>query len=706
MAVVWLGGAEQGMSSASGGGLQLSTPSSSNASVVSTAGRVKSGTYSHRLNNGGPSTIAVRGFFNLAAAGVCNGGFWMLLEDLPSADRQLFTVQGATTEDAVIQYDQGTGKLAAYDPTNGQQGIWNSCPVLSADTWYWIAWKVDRTNAQMALTITPDGGSATDCGTINGASWTANNGWVGIGLDIAQGAFDAYYDDIIICSGGTEYPLGPHEILALRPGSDGTHNVAGTEYIDGDTATTPNFTNSTTDAWTRLDDDPWSTTRKTTGNISCEVHSAGTYLEIAPAAAPSGKPNALAVRTVLAYSSVTATANNGSATVIRNSTPTENAIRGDFTTGADYSESTNFFNGVMVTAPGAGWSKTEIDALRWRIGRASNSSDISPRPTWQELMLEVAYPIAAGGNTYTKANAGILDAVGSGSDVSAFTESGAGITARSASALDALLAVESGAGIMGHAGSGSAAKAGITYTKAGSGIINLAASGPDACTFSESGTVVSPRSASGVDATAFTEAGTGISARSASGVKAVIFGETGNGVLDHAGSGSATKTGGATYDKTGQGISARSASGSDAVTFGESGTGITNFSGSGSETSASGVVYTKSGQGIMVFTANGARARELVRSGSGATFRSASGAKAVVYGESGSGQAVFMGAGTRQVIRSRAGTGVLDFSGGGVTDKAVPVTQFFGRPSPNALTDFGHMTALVFGQPSPEGVEV
>ena len=701
MAVVYITGFEMGLGVSAGNGLALGSPSLSNTSIDATS--KKNGGYGSHMNTAG-ANIAVRAFFTISAS-TCNVGFWMQLVSLPSGDRKLFTIQGATNEDMVLIFDQATGKLGGLDPVNGKIGVYSSCPVLSAGTWYWIALKSDRSANQLSLTITPDGGSATDCGALtNATGWTANNGWVAIGNDSAQaGAVEAYFDDIIICSGTTEYPLGPHEVLGLLPGADGTHNVAGTEYIDGDTATTPNFTNSTTDAYTRLDDAfPWTNTRKTTGNISCEVHSAGTYLEIAPATAASGKSDAVAVRAILGYSSVTSTANNGSATVVRNSDGTENTIRGNFTTGADYSETSNFYNYAMVTAPAAGWTKTEIEAIRWRIGRASNSSDISPRPTWQQLMLEIAYEIAAG-NTYEKTGGGVLVASDSGADVSAFTEAGTGTSPRIGSGLDAFFPTERGSGILSMSGGGVAAKAGITYTKAGSGIINMAASGADACTFSESGAGVSARVGSGADATAFTEAGAGISAHVGSGAKAVVYTKRGSGVLNASASGSKSLAGGATYVKAGAGISAFSGSGSKAVNFSETGSGVLNFSGSGSETKTAGATYTKAGSGVMVLTGSGVKARVLTKTGSGVLVRSGSGAKAVVYGESGSGQAVFFGSGSRQVVHERRGAGVLDLSGGGVTDKAVPVVKFFGRPSPGSLVDEGVFTAAVFGDASPNG---
>lgn len=185
------------------------------------------------------------------------------------------------------------------------------------------------------------------------------------------------------------------KVVRLSPGSDGTHNTAGgATFIGGDTATTPNFTNSTTTVWQLLDDFPLALARSTTDNVSAETHVAGDYLEVKNTAASSGEPTALAVTAWMQYSSPATTANGGSAAVVRTSAGTDNEITGagNFTTGADYSETSNFLKSVLVPNPSS-WTKTELDAIRFRIGRASNSSDVSPRPTWQALLTQVAYPI-------------------------------------------------------------------------------------------------------------------------------------------------------------------------------------------------------------------------------------------------------------------------------------------------------------------------
>jgi hypothetical protein len=218
-----------------------------------------------------------------------------------------------------------------------------------------------------------------------------------LGTDGAAGpAYTANFDDVIYgtwTTASTDF-ITNAQVIGYAPGSDGTHNTAGgNTFIDGDTATTPNFTNSTTDAWTRVDDLPWSTTRRTTGNISAETHVAGDYMEFKPVPALDNLQKAYIVVAELAYSSVTALANLA-ATAVRNSAGTQVDIFGTINgTGADYSETTNFFKGVVVTEPAAGWTKSEIDAIRWRIGLPSGAGDVSPRPTWQGLLIQVAYPV-------------------------------------------------------------------------------------------------------------------------------------------------------------------------------------------------------------------------------------------------------------------------------------------------------------------------
>ena len=56
------------------------------------------------------------------------------------------------------------------------------------------------------------------------------------------------------------------------------------------------------------------------------------------------------------------------------------------------SESSMFYKSAIITAPGGGWTQSEINALYTRLGY---SSDASPDPYWYNIMLEVAYSTAS-----------------------------------------------------------------------------------------------------------------------------------------------------------------------------------------------------------------------------------------------------------------------------------------------------------------------
>ena len=109
---------------------------------------------------------------------------------------------------------------------------------------------------------------------------------------------------------------------------------------------------------------------------------------------PRDTGNANGVRALLSYSGA-GTAANLAATAARNGSGTQTNIWGTINgTGADYSESANFFKAGMITNPGT-WTPTNVNACRWRCGLPSGAGDVNPRPTWQALALEVDYPTAA-----------------------------------------------------------------------------------------------------------------------------------------------------------------------------------------------------------------------------------------------------------------------------------------------------------------------
>ena len=390
MAIFFNTGFEHRVLSNSGGGLIASTAGT--APTISTT-TFRNGSAALRINTAATSELRPANY--TASQIVCmRFGFrWATKDTNPRSI--LEWVNGATFLGLGIN---SSNFLYASVFSGSNTDYWTGSQALAQNTWYVIEilWNCSANPWTVRVILrSNDGTLLEDSGTQTTlASAAANIGTINLGTASTR-TIDYFYDDWLCASGSAaDFPLGNGKGVWIVAGSDGTHNTpGGATFINGDATTTPNFTNSTTTAWTFLDDSTWSTTRSTTDNVSAETHVAGDYLEIAPAATPE-TGNANCVRALLMYSSVTGTANGGSATVIRNGSGTQTEIFGNFTTGQDYSETTNFFKAAYATNPGT-WTPTNVNACRWRIGRASNSSDVSPRPTWQGLALEVDYPVAA-----------------------------------------------------------------------------------------------------------------------------------------------------------------------------------------------------------------------------------------------------------------------------------------------------------------------
>lgn len=380
-------GFEHGLVSANGNGLERGA---TNASIVTTLPRT--GARHLRLNN---AASAVGNFdlpiFNTTAT-VLVMSFWFYLPSLPGSSHfKLCRFSTNGFDDWCVRVSSA-GVLTAHDEDS--DSVRDTGPTIAAGEWHQIDVRFDVSTSTEVGSWTVDG---VDQGTFNtlvqnSTGLTA----LRLGSSVAQPvAFDIYYDDVAWTDTSGDYPIGPVDVIWLLPGADGTHNAAANQFDSGDSGGT-NYANGATTAYQNLDDAaPWSTTRSTTDSIRQDVTGTANYLEIAPQtdAARSGE-TALAVRALLAYSSTSTTADNGSCEVF-NSAGTKRDLWGIFSgTKQDYSETSNFFKGRCAAKPAGDWTESEIEATRIRIG---GSTDVSPVPTWQMLAWEVAYPTPAAG---------------------------------------------------------------------------------------------------------------------------------------------------------------------------------------------------------------------------------------------------------------------------------------------------------------------
>lgn len=380
----FLTGFEPGVFSNSGGGLWDSVTGTVGTTIVSETTIVRNGARSVKIAPNG-TVAAVLSKTGLASSNYLVARFAVRYDSLPATDVRLFQSAGVNSGWQMLKLttagrvrSEGVGLTGTVDTESAvlTSGVWHVVDVLlnfSANL-FTTDFRVDGVAASQA-SGTGTAGTLTGC--FVGDDITSHNGTV-------------YIDDLAVSKTLADYPIGDGKVISILPGADGSHNAAANQFDTGDTAGT-NITNATTTAFQMVDDAlPWTTTRSTTDNIRQDVIGTTNYLEIAPASTPeSGTANG--VRALLSYSSPTATLNEGGC-VVRNSAGTEVTIWGSSAARSDYSEITNFFKGAMVTKPAAGWTPSEVNAIRWRLGY---SNDISPVPTWQALMLEADYPITA-----------------------------------------------------------------------------------------------------------------------------------------------------------------------------------------------------------------------------------------------------------------------------------------------------------------------
>jgi hypothetical protein len=96
------------------------------------------------------------------------------------------------------------------------------------------------------------------CGqaTATGASGASTHFFMGL-LPAPTG--DVVFDDIVLSTTATDYPLGPGSVKPFVPVGDGTHNIAGTGDFQK-TLTAVDILNTTTDAYTLVDNVPLAAT--------------------------------------------------------------------------------------------------------------------------------------------------------------------------------------------------------------------------------------------------------------------------------------------------------------------------------------------------------------------------------------------------------------------------------------------------------------
>jgi hypothetical protein len=351
---VWLTGMEHGAVSTAGGGLFTTMSGAPTADNVT----FRNGAYSLRIADGsGASMLFARKTF--AAANVVVARFAIRLAALPGVNSSLVYVDSGT--DLVFGYDTATQKFTLTSGASTQQ----SASTVSASTWYVIDLRYDlRSNPHLGDWRID--GVAQSQVSRSATATTANA--LGLGATTPASIYTANYDDIFVANQVTAYPVGDGRVVRLLVDGVGTHNTPG-NFRDND------GTAIDAASWQRLDEVPMTSAAD---YVRQQVNGGTTYLEFT--LGDTGETCIREISAVLAHHGANTTGNNGKASVFDGAT--ESVV---------YSGAMNVttlrYASAILTPAAAPWSQTSVDGLVARVGY---STDVTPNPYWDAVVLEVA----------------------------------------------------------------------------------------------------------------------------------------------------------------------------------------------------------------------------------------------------------------------------------------------------------------------------
>ncbi len=331
------------------------------------------GNYALRLN---PSGAIYTVFKNLASPNIVVGRLYFRYNSWPGIDNEIVYVPVAAGVNLAIKLNVTTKKLFARFWSTSSSS--DHATTLSLNTWYRLDFRFDSSTGTSKIDFKLDDVALTQF-TLSQTATTFSS--IALGPSNSD-TMDLFIDDVIVSTTTADYPIGPGGTEALVPTSDGTHN-AGTNVIEDNAGTDIGVTT----AWNKLNSIPPSST-----NYIRQATIGGTnYAEVLFGDISAVHSSILGAFGILAYTSATTTANNGSCVVSKDSFSTNTSIHGTTSTPADMSDGSTanlFYKSALLANV---IDDTTVNALKARVGY---SRDVTPNPYWVDLIVEVAYGIS------------------------------------------------------------------------------------------------------------------------------------------------------------------------------------------------------------------------------------------------------------------------------------------------------------------------
>jgi hypothetical protein len=336
----------------------------------------RTGAYSARFYKTSSSTCYLQK--SITTTRVFVARVYVRFDAWPNVDEIIYRTSLVAGDAPALRLNVTTSQIEAMFGAN----VGNACAtVLQLNTWYRIDLKFDVTANPSAIDFQVDGVAATQSTQAQAATYPANQ-YFGA---YTAGTFDMFMDDLACSITAGDYPIGPGGVVGLSPNAAGTSSPGNYVMDNADDI----IDDATNPANVELDDVPMTSA---TDYIKQTAIDADLYAEVL--FADTAEATIHGVSGHVAYRSSGSTPANSAIAKILDSNNQESVIK-----SGDMSETTQARAGAMVAVPSGGWTMAHVNALRGRVGFASNVDVV---PYWDAMMLQVAYAAAAGANPLLK----------------------------------------------------------------------------------------------------------------------------------------------------------------------------------------------------------------------------------------------------------------------------------------------------------------
>jgi hypothetical protein len=368
-------GFESGAVSQSGGGLFSNV---NGGGVTADNAVARTGAYSLRIGDpaGSNHSARIAAFGNTTVLRV-----YIRLAALPAANvLELLSVDAVAGNDVRVGYQTAAGGRLTI--RFGAGAVTAASSTISAGTWYRLDLRFVANTNPRTVAWQIDGVAQTS--PVAPAQVGTTISTVRFGSTVSADVYTANYDDVLISTTSGDYPIGSGTVVALRPDGMGTSATPGSFRNNDGSAIDAN-------TYARLDESPMTSNAD---YVRQQTIGAAAYVELTMADTTAAC--VVGVSGVLAYHAQTTTADNGRTSFFDGAT--ERIVF-----SGDMSESTAFYKSAIVAPAAAAWTPGAVNGLRARVGY---SSDVTPNPYWDALLLEVATGITVPGTVTVTSTGG------------------------------------------------------------------------------------------------------------------------------------------------------------------------------------------------------------------------------------------------------------------------------------------------------------